>query len=101
MKKTLHSLLFTILLACYGMACSSLSSCDLANSIVEYDIQKGVNSMKPSKGAALNSKTHEKQAEQMKKEGKCPICHGAGKSPDGRYTCSACDGTGRYEAKEN
>ena len=37
------------------------------------------------------------EAERLKKEGKCPICRGLGKTPDGRYDCTTCNGTGKYQ----
>ena len=34
-------------------------------------------------------------------DGKCPICKGMGKTPDGLYTCETCKGTGKYSEDEN
>ena len=42
------------------------------------------------------SKKQAKEEEQLKKEGKCPVCKGMGKTPDGMYTCETCKGTGKY-----
>ena len=28
-----------------------------------------------------------------------PSCRGFGKTPDGRYTCTVCNGTGKYQEK--
>ena len=39
------------------------------------------------------------EAEKLKQEGKCPSCKGFGKTPDGRYTCTVCNGTGKYQEK--
>jgi RecJ-like exonuclease len=43
-----------------------------------------------------NSKKQAKEEEQLKKEDKCPVCKGMGKTPDGMYTCETCKGTGKY-----
>ena len=37
-----------------------------------------------------------KQEDTLKKEGKCPVCKGMGKTPDGLYVCETCKGTGKY-----
>ena len=51
---------------------------------------------KKTSGVATNSKKTAKEQEKLKEEGKCPICRGVGKSPDGQYECSSCKGTGKY-----
>ena len=43
-----------------------------------------------------SSKQDVKEREKLIQAGKCPTCKGMGKTPDGRYTCSACNGTGKY-----
>ena len=59
------------------------------------DTQIGLDGKKTS-GATANSKQTAKEQERLKEEGKCPVCHGVGKSPDGQYECTSCKGTGKY-----
>ena len=56
---------------------------------------------KPKTPNHNNEKQLAKKREQLKKEGKCPICSGMGKTPDGLYTCETCKGTGRYYETNN
>ncbi len=86
----------------YALACLFLmSSCEIiTETIVESSIQDGLNGMsKSSSTSPINGKTQNKEKEQMIKEGKCPVCRGIGKSIDGKYECSACNGTGKYTSK--
>ena len=59
------------------------------------DTQIGIGGKKAS-GVTTNSKQTDKEQEKLKKEGKCPVCRGAGLSPDGQYECTSCKGTGKY-----
>ena len=45
----------------------------------------------------LDREEMEKEQERLKKEGKCTSCHGYGKTPDGRYICPTCNGTGMLQ----
>ena len=56
---------------------------------------------KPKTTHQGNDKQLAKKREQLKKEGKCPICRGMGKTPDGMYVCTICKGTGKYIETEN
>ena len=51
---------------------------------------------KNTAGVTTNSKQTAKEQEKLKREGKCPVCRGVGKSPDGQYDCISCKGTGKY-----
>lgn len=76
----------------------ALTSCStLASMMVEDTMMAGLSNAKPSSGAPPSQKTQDKEAERLKKEGKCPICRGMGKTPDGRYDCTTCNGTGKYQ----
>ena len=78
-----------------------LSSCtiqEIVSDTVEYETYKGLQKAQKQKGIP-SAKQQAKEAEQLKKEGKCPTCRGAGKTPDGRYTCTVCNGTGKYQEK--
>lgn len=48
-------------------------------------------------GQPSYSKSQQKKREQLMKEGKCPTCEGMGKTPDGKFDCTACKGTGKYQ----
>ena len=52
------------------------------------------------KNSHLSAKAQEKEAERLKNEDKCLDCRGAGKTPDGRYTCTTCNGTGKYQLEK-
>ncbi|MBR3088810.1 MAG: hypothetical protein IKH02_07295 [Prevotella sp.] len=80
------------------LTCVALTSCStLASIMVEDTVAAGLSSAKPSSGAPPSQKAQDKEAERLKKEGKCPICRGLGKTPDGRYDCTTCNGTGKYQ----
>jgi DnaJ-class molecular chaperone len=64
-------------------------------------MQHGLSSVRHPKGARLSQKGQAKEAEKMKKDGKCPTCRGMGKTPDGRYVCTTCNGTGKYEPTDD
>ncbi|MBP5387502.1 MAG: hypothetical protein J6Y97_08995 [Prevotella sp.] len=77
------------------LMCLSLTSCaELLSTIVEDDMTVALNNAKPK--SSKSKKTKEKEEKQLKQEGKCPVCHGMGKTPDGQYTCSKCNGTGKF-----
>ena len=74
--------------------CISLTSCaELFSSIVEDDMTVALNNAKPK--SSKSKKAKEKEEKQLRQEGKCPVCHGMGKTPDGLYTCSKCNGIGK------
>ena len=92
--------LFTAIF-CFGISVT-LSSCstvaeELLVPLVEYDVNKSVNNAKP--GSTVSTKQQVREREKLVKEGKCPTCRGVGKTPDGRYACIACNGTGKYQQK--
>lgn len=60
------------------------------------DSQIGLGGKKTA-GVTSNSKLTAKEQEKLKREGKCPVCRGFGKSPDGQYECISCKGTGKYQ----
>lgn len=78
------------------VSCSTIMS-EVVSSAIESDLQYGVNALE-SGGAKSgnNDKKIAKEKEKLKKEGKCPTCRGVGKTIDGKYVCSACNGTGKY-----
>lgn len=85
-----------LMFLCIGMtwmltACGTVTE-ELLVPLAEYNANKSVNSAKPSS----SSKQDVKEREKLIQAGKCPTCKGMGKTPDGRYTCSACNGTGKY-----
>ena len=96
--KQIRNSWLAILLLLSGMA--TLSSClsffDNTMDVDTYQILK--NAEKP-KGSQPSNKERAKEAEKLKQQGKCPSCHGNGKSPDGQYTCPVCNGTGKYQEK--
>ena len=67
---------------------------------IESRAYSGLQNAQKSKGSHPNEKQKAKEAEQLKQEGKCPTCRGIGKTPDGRYICTVCNGTGQYQEKK-
>ncbi len=65
--------------------------------MVSSDVYSGVSTAKPSSAKGM-AKQKAKEQEQLKTDGKCPVCRGQGRSADGQYTCKACNGTGKYTA---
>lgn len=80
-----------------------LSSCtiqEIFSDVVESSTYHGLQNAQKSKGSHPSAKQQAKEAEKLKQEGKCPSCRGFGKTPDGRYTCTVCNGTGKYQEKK-
>lgn len=105
MKMKKYSYFSCILLVVSWMGCLTLSSCstmaEMAGDMLWNDMANAALNAKPSsttsKGAPLSRKERkeqEKEKERLQKEGKCLSCHGYGKTPDGKYTCPVCNGTG-------
>ena len=97
--KFIRKHLLAILLLLSGVV--SMSSClSLVSDIIETDISESMkkNAVKP-KGSHPSNKQRAKEAEKLKKQGKCPSCQGIGKSPDGQFICPICNGTGKYQEK--
>ena len=87
-----------IILLLSGMAC--LSSCiSVVDNTLDVDTYQVLKNAEKPKGYHPSSKERAKEAEKLKQQGKCPSCHGNGKSPDGRYICPVCNGTGKYQEK--
>ena len=88
MKKFVLSLIALLMLA---------SCADIASVIVEDELKRGLkNGQTNQKRTKADDKKLTKQEEALKKEGKCPVCKGMGKTPDGQYVCETCKGTGKY-----
>ena len=80
-----------------------LSSCtiqEIMSDAIESRAYGGLQNAQKSKGSHPSAKQQAKEAEKLKQEGKCPSCKGFGKTPDGRYTCTVCNGTGQYQEKK-
>ena len=80
-----------------------LTSCaEVASIIVEDEMQRGLqNGQTNQRRTKADDKKLAKQEETLKKEGKCPVCKGMGKTPDGLYVCETCKGTGKYVETNN
>lgn len=108
-KKHRFSACVLIVAVCAG--CLTLSSCstvaEVANDLLWYDMANAALNAKPGstsgKGSTLSKKERkeqEKEKERLQKEGKCLSCHGYGKTPDGKYTCPSCNGTGKLQEEK-
>ena len=101
MKKAVCSYSFSALLILGGMISFTMTSCaEVASFLVEDSLQQGLQNNKYMKNSHPSAKAQEKEAEKLKNEDKCPDCRGAGKTPDGRYTCTTCNGTGKYQLEK-
>ena len=88
--------------ACAVLTVVFMGSCsiqEMFSDTVEFEANKGLQKAQKSKGSHPSAKQQAKEAERLKQEGKCPSCRGFGKTPDGRYTCTVCNGTGQYQEK--
>ena len=82
-------------------ATASLSACwSLVTDVLEYDTYHALQNVPKGANAQPTTKQQAKEAEQLRRQGKCPACNGFGKTPDGRYTCTECGGTGKWEHQE-
>ena len=96
MKRTIISIVAILSLA----SCSSFVS-DWVIPSLEYDANKGLESLEKSNSTGKSdSKKARKEQQKLKKEGKCLVCRGAGRSIDGKYVCTSCNGTGKATAEE-
>lgn len=97
MKQIQNHWLAILLLLC-GMV--GLSSCiSIIDNTMDVDTYQVLKNAEKPKGYHPSSKERAKEAEKLKQQGKCPSCHGNGKSPDGQYICPVCNGTGKYQEK--
>ena len=79
----------------FTLCLTLLTSCaEIVSTIVESDLRQGMQNGQKPKGSHPSEKVMIKEQEQLKQSGKCPTCKGMGKTPDGRYNCSTCNGTG-------
>ena len=86
-------------MACAILAIGFLGSCtiqEIFSDAVESSAYSGLQKAQKPKGTHPSAKQQAKEAERLTQESKCPSCRGMGKTPDGRYTCTACNGTGKY-----
>ena len=85
------------------MVLMMMTSCaEVASTIVEGGLRDSLESgQKNHPRTAADDKAENKKREQLKKEGKCPTCRGMGKTPDGKYECTVCKGTGKYIETDN
>ena len=99
MHKFLISLMKRSLVVCLVSVFLLTTSCntvvgDIANSLLESDLQQGLDYMEKNSMKPRQSKKDTKELQKLEKEGKCLICRGIGKTIDGKYTCPKCNGTG-------
>jgi len=76
-------------------SCATVAE-ELLVPLAEYDIRQSVSKAKPS--SSVSSKQQAKERERLIQANKCPSCNGMGKTPDGRYACMKCNGTGKYHS---
>ena len=91
LRRSLISCLIVILFL--TTSCNTLVG-EIANSLLETDIEQGLDYMEKSSMKPRQSKKDTKELQKLEKEGKCLICRGIGKTIDGKYTCPKCNGTG-------
>ena len=94
--------LFFAFAACAVLTVVFMSSCsiqEMFSDTVEFEANKGLQKAQRSKASHPSTKQQAKEAERLKQEGKCPTCRGVGKTPDGQYTCTVCNGTGQFKEK--
>ena len=94
MRRSAIVLLGIIVCLSLIMACNSVASFfffDTVQSAIQSTMTNGQTQSKTKR-----DKANDKEAERLMKEGKCPVCKGIGKTPDGMYTCETCKGTGKY-----
>lgn len=85
--------MIALCLTVFLSSCGALVGEVLAPTVT--DTQIGLGGKKTS-GVTIDSKQTAKEQEKLKRDGKCPVCRGIGKSPDGKYECTSCKGTGKY-----
>lgn len=96
MKKLLRKVMVAVLAVCGTV---SLSACWTVEDAVTIGTYDALQNAQKHNGMLSKDKSRAQEIEQLKKQGKCPTCRGAGKTPDGRYTCATCNGTGKYQAQ--
>ena len=84
----------TVLLTAVVFASCATMAKETVNLLLDDNINTVNLTSKPKTGS--DNKQLAKEAEKLKKEGKCPICRGMGRTPDGQYICETCKGTGNY-----
>jgi len=93
----MKKILFAVLSLGIFASCSTVTE-DIVNIAVESEMQNGwETASKNSMNSKPDSKKTAAEREKLKKEGKCPVCRGMGKSVDGKYDCPTCKGTGKIQ----